>query len=245
MRDVRQGAQGAVLALGAAVEPRVVDGDGHAGGDQAQQGLVVLAVGVEARGFEVDDADELLAHDHGHGHLTAHGVHRVEVARVGAHVARDHQLAGGGGGAGESFAGRERQVADDLLAVADGVANAQVAPLLAVEQDGEQVAVDDAGDDLRHVGKQIVEIKRLLGGGGNLEQEIEQLGTLAKTDSGFARSLHQSLRRALRRRRPRRFSRSRWRRCGWRRLQSSSSGHRRCGYLPRPSLPCPAPPPGA
>src|SRR5262249_311832 len=45
-------------------------------------------------------------------------------------------------------------------------------------------------DDLGNVGEELVEVQSLAGGGGDLQQEIEQLGSLAKTDSGFAGSLH-------------------------------------------------------
>src|SRR5579859_841116 len=78
--------------------------------------------------------------------------------------------------------------------MADGVANAQVLPLFAVQQDGEQFVGHHFAHNLADVGQQLVEIQRRAGGGGDFEQEVEQLAALAKTDGGFTgRSLHQSL----------------------------------------------------
>src|SRR5581483_8348310 len=72
----------------------------------------------------------------------------------------------------------------------NGVANAQVVPFLAVEQDGEQIVGQHLLNDLGDVGKQLIQIQGLAGGGGDFQEEIEQLGSLAKTNSGFAGSLH-------------------------------------------------------
>ena len=85
--------QRAVLPLHAPVQPRVVDGDAHPRRDQPQQRPVVFRVGVDARGLHVDHAHQLAARRHGHGQFGAHGVHRVQVARIVAHVAHQHRFA--------------------------------------------------------------------------------------------------------------------------------------------------------
>ena len=61
---------------------------------------------------------------------------------------------------------------------------------LAIEQDREQVVAEHAPDDFGHVGQQPVEVERLGGGGGNLQQEVEQLAPLAETYGALAASLH-------------------------------------------------------
>src|SRR5262249_28051102 len=61
-----------------------------------------------------------------------------------------------------------------------------------VEQNGEEVVGQHAIDDLGDVGKQLVEVERERGGGGDLEEKIEQLAALSETDRGFAGSLHSS-----------------------------------------------------
>ena len=43
LRKVRQGFQRAILPVDAPIEPRVVDGHGHARGDQLQQRAILLA----------------------------------------------------------------------------------------------------------------------------------------------------------------------------------------------------------
>ena len=65
------------------------------------------------------------------------------------------------GRARDALAQRDREIADHLLAVADGVADAQVVPLLAVEQDGEQVVGDYLLDDFGDVGEKLVQVERL------------------------------------------------------------------------------------
>ena len=80
---------------------------------------VVFGVGVDARGLHVDDAHQLAARDHGDGQFGAHGVQRVQVARIVAHVAHQDRLRAMRGRAGDPFAQGDRQVADHLVAVAD------------------------------------------------------------------------------------------------------------------------------
>ncbi len=131
-RDIGEGFERAVLALDAAVEARVIDGGGDARGDEAHEGAVVFVVGVDAGGLQVDDADELAAGGHGDGELGADRVHGVQIARIVAHVADEHGFAGGGGDAGDAFAQGDGEVADDLVAMADAVADVEIAAAVAI-----------------------------------------------------------------------------------------------------------------
>ncbi len=104
LRDAGEGPHGAVGDVDAAVEAGVVNRDPDARGEQADEHLVVVAVGVERGGLEVDDPDEAAAGDHGSGEFAADGVESREVVRVAADVVREDGFAGFSGDAGEALA---------------------------------------------------------------------------------------------------------------------------------------------
>jgi hypothetical protein len=135
--------------------------------------------------LQVDHAHQLAARGHRHRQLGADGVHGVQVARIVADVAHQHRLAARRGRSGDAFADRDRQVAHHVLAMAHAVADAQVAALLVVEQDGEQVVGQHAVDDLGDIGEELIEIECLGRRRRHFEQEVEQLGALAESDRGF------------------------------------------------------------
>ena len=93
LREMRQRLERAVLPIDAPVQARVVDGDRDARGDQLQQGAILLAIGVQARGLQIDHAHQLAARQHGHGQFRLHGVESREVARIAANVADQDRLA--------------------------------------------------------------------------------------------------------------------------------------------------------
>src|SRR5579864_1884976 len=68
-----------------------------------------------------------------------------------------------------------------------GVADAQTLPSFAVQQDGQEFVWNNLLDDVGYVGQQFIQVQRVGGSGGDFEQEIEQLRTLAETYTGFAR----------------------------------------------------------
>ena len=88
LRQMRQRLERAVLAVDAAVEPRIVDGHRHARGDQLQQRAILLAISVQARGLQIDHAHQLAARQHGHGQFGLHGVQSRQIARIVANVGR-------------------------------------------------------------------------------------------------------------------------------------------------------------
>src|SRR4051812_8833836 len=70
------------------------------------------------------------------------------------------------------------------------VADAQIVPPVVVQQNGEQIVRQHFMDNLGHVGQQLVQVQGERSRGRNFEQEIQQLASLFKTDTGFACSLH-------------------------------------------------------
>ena len=103
-RNVGQRLQGAVLAVHAAVQARIIDGDAHARGDQPQQRAIVFRVGVDAGGLQIDHAHQFAARRHGDGQFGAHRVQGMQVARIVADIAHQHRLAARRGGSGDAFA---------------------------------------------------------------------------------------------------------------------------------------------
>jgi hypothetical protein len=71
---MRQRLERAILAIYAAIQPRVVDGDGDARSDQLQQRAVLLAISVQARGLQIDDAHQFAAREHRNGQFSLHGI---------------------------------------------------------------------------------------------------------------------------------------------------------------------------
>ena len=131
-RDVGQCLQRAVLPLHAPVEPRIVDRRADARRNQPHQRAVVFGIRVDPRGLQVDHAHQFAARRHGDGELGAHRIHRVEIARIVAHIAHQHGLAAGRRRPGNALAHRDGEVADHLVAMSHGVADAQIATALAV-----------------------------------------------------------------------------------------------------------------
>ncbi len=70
-RDVVEDGEGLGLAGDAGVEARVLDGDGHAGGDELEQALVLVGEEGGRLGLDVDDADDLVLDDERDGELGA------------------------------------------------------------------------------------------------------------------------------------------------------------------------------
>ncbi len=114
-RDVGQGAERAVLAVHAAIKPGVVDGDGDAPGDQAQQGAVVFGVGIQPHRLQVDHAHQLAARGHRDRQFGADGIHQAQVARVSRHVAHQHRLTQRGRGSGNALAHPDAEVVHHVL----------------------------------------------------------------------------------------------------------------------------------
>src|SRR5579885_251546 len=77
--------------------------------------------------------------------------------------------------------------------MADAVADAEVAALFVIEQDGEEVVRQDALDDFGHIGQQLFEIESLGRSGRHFQQEVEQFRPFAKPNRGFTGGLHRTL----------------------------------------------------
>ena len=110
--------------------------------------------------------------------------------RVVSHIADQHRLATRRGDSGDAFAQCDRKITNHLFAMPHGVADAQILPPLAIEQNRKHIVRQHLLDDLRHVSEQLVQVQRQGDGGRDLEQEIEQLGSLLETDRGLAGGLH-------------------------------------------------------
>ena len=65
--DLVEDCEGLSLAGDAGVEAGVLDGDGHAGGDELEQALVVFGEEGGGLGLKVEDADDLVLDDEGDG----------------------------------------------------------------------------------------------------------------------------------------------------------------------------------
>jgi len=63
--------------------------------------------------------------------------------------------------AGNAFAFGDRQTANHVVAMSDGVPNPQVAAPFTVEQDREEIVRQHLLHDLRHICKQLIQIERL------------------------------------------------------------------------------------
>ncbi len=69
--DLVEDGEGLGLAGDAGVEAGVFDGDGHAGGDELEQALVLVGEEGGVLGLDVDDADDLVLDDEGDGEFGA------------------------------------------------------------------------------------------------------------------------------------------------------------------------------
>ena len=174
-----------ILTIHAAIEPRIIDGHGDAGSDQLQQSAILLAIGAQASGLQIDNAHQFAAREHGDGELGLYGVQSGEVARIVMNVGREHRLTSGGRGAGKTFAERDHQVSHHFLTMADGIADAQAVLALAIQQDREQVVRDNVLHDGGDVRQNAIQVERLRCCGGNVEEKVEQFGAFLKTNSRF------------------------------------------------------------
>ncbi len=186
LRQVRECLQRAILAVDAAIEPRVVDGDRDAGGDQLEQGAILLAIGGQARGLQIDDAHQLAAREHRDGELGLDGIERGEIAGIVVNIGGQDRLAIRCRDAGDAFAERDYQVSHYFLAMADGITDAKPVLALAVKQDGEEIVGNDIFHNGGDVGENAVQIERVRSCGGNIQEKIEEFCAFLETDFGFA-----------------------------------------------------------
>src|SRR6185312_5508591 len=158
-----------------------------------------------------------LPRDHRYAELAADSVGCRQITRIGPDVRHENGLAGLRGRPDDSFAGCDYEVADDILPMSDGMADAQFLPLVIVEQNGEELIRNHALDDRRGARKKIIQVERLRHQSGNFEQEVQQVRSLAKLGRFGPGGGHISIQRARSRRHPplREFARWRWRRSGW------------------------------
>src|SRR3569623_499533 len=91
VRNARERPDGAVLALGAAVEQGILDGHGGAATNQTQKRAVVVGIGAQLSGLDVNDADEPLPRNHRNAELAANGVRSRQITRIGANVRNENR----------------------------------------------------------------------------------------------------------------------------------------------------------
>ena len=174
-RDVVEDTERLGLAGDAGVEACVLDGDGHAGGDEFEQALMLeCEVGGGLR-LKVDDADDLVLDDERDGQLGADVGVGVDVVFGSRDVFDEERFA------------LERCLADDAVAefdahaldlsgVADLEAHAKIFGAIVDEEDGEDFVVDDGADEIGDAVHEGVEIEGGVEGVGELVEEVDLEG---------------------------------------------------------------------
>ena len=162
--------------MDALVEPRVRDGDRDLCGERGEGALVVFGVVVDARVFEIEDADDLALVDERNGELRAGLGVLGDVARVFADVGGEDGLAQLGGGADDALAESDVALAGDAFAVAGGEAVLELLGAVVPEEDGEHLEVDDALEEMADAFEEVVEIEDAGDLAGDLVEDGEGLG---------------------------------------------------------------------
>ena len=163
------------------VEPRVLDRDRHLARERRQHLDVLLVEAVELGRLQVEHADHAVLGDQRDHELGARLRDELEIARVLPHVRHQDGLLGERGGAAEALAERNpRLLLDD--AVADGLAQDQLAALLVQQQDAEHLVVDHPLHHVGHAVQQLVEVED----GGRLLADLVQRGQEGRVPLGLA-----------------------------------------------------------
>jgi len=156
--DLVEDAEGLGLAGDAGVESGVLDGDGHAGGDEFEEALMLESEVADLFGLDVDDADDLVLDDEGDGELGADVRVGVDVVFSIGYVFDEDGLALEGGLAGDASAQLDAH-ALDFGGVADLEAHAELFGAVVEEEDGEDLVVDDGADEVGDAVHQGVEVE--------------------------------------------------------------------------------------
>ena len=160
------------LAGDAGVESGVFDGDGHAGGDEFEEALVLEGEVAGGLGLEVEDADDLVLDDERDGELGTHVGIGVDVVLGLGDVFDEERLTLEGGLADDAFTELDAHPLD-LSRVADLEAHAQVLRTVVDEEDGEDFVVDDGADEVGDAVHEGVEVKCGVESVGEVMEEVD------------------------------------------------------------------------
>lgn len=170
--DVVEDAERLGLAGDASVEAGVLDGDGHAGGDELEQALVFKGEVAHGFGLEVEDADDLVLDDERDGEFGADVGVGVDVVLGLGDVFDEEGFALEGGLAGDAVAKLDTD-AFDLGGVADLEAHSEVFGAVVDEEDGEDFVVDNGADQVGDAMHEGVEVERGVEGVGEFVEEVD------------------------------------------------------------------------
>ena len=173
--DVVEDAEGLGLAGDAGVEAGVLDGDGHAGGDELEEALVFGGEVAECFGLEIEDADDLVLDDERDGEFGADVGVGVDVVVEPGDVFDEEGLALQRGLADDAAAEFDAH-ALDLGGVADLEAHAEVFGAVVDEEDGEDFVVDDGADEVGDAVHEGVEVEGGVEGVGEVVEEVDLEG---------------------------------------------------------------------
>jgi hypothetical protein len=178
--DVVEDAEGLGLAGDAGVKAGVLDGDGHAGGDELEEALVLHGEIAGSFGLDIEDTDDLVLDNKGYGEFRADVGVGVDVVLGFGDVFDEEGLALERGLADNAAAEFDAH-AFDLGVVADLEAHAEVFGTVVEEEDGEDFVVDDGADEVGDAVHEGVEVKGSVEGVSELVEKVD----LERLDANF------------------------------------------------------------
>src|SRR3954451_19747017 len=110
-----QNSECTVLPINPAVQPGVINRNSNAGSYQHEQRPILLTECIDPCGLNVDDANKLVASDHGHGEFCPHGIKGAEITRVALNIAHQNGLPSCSSRARDAFPERNCEIARDLV----------------------------------------------------------------------------------------------------------------------------------
>ncbi len=173
--DLVEDCEGFCLAGDRGVEAGVLDGDGHAGGYQFEQALVVRGEERGNFGLDVDDADYFVFDEEGNGQFGAYLRVGIDVVLGAGDIFEADGAALEGGLAYYPPAGFDAD-ALDLGGVSGLEAHPELVGAVVEEEDGEDAVVDDGADQVGHPVHEGVEVEGGVEGVGESVEEVDLEG---------------------------------------------------------------------
>ena len=178
--DVVEDAEGLGLAGDAGVETGVLDGDGHARGDELEEALMLEGEVADGFGLEVEDADDLVLDDEWDGEFGTDVGVGVDVVFGFGDVFDQKRFALESGLADYSVAEFDAH-AFDFGAVADLETHAEIFGAVVDEEDGKDLVVDDGADEIGDPVHEGVEVESRVERVGQVVEEVD----LERLDANF------------------------------------------------------------
>ena len=126
----------------------------------------VIAIAAE----DVQRADRLRLVQQRHDDLRCHAGHELDVARIGREVVDEQRLLAGDTAAPTRPCPSFSRSGSSRVGIADGVGGLQLAAAFVEQVDGKRFERDQAADEARNLGEELVEIEDR----GDLAAQIEQ-----------------------------------------------------------------------